>query len=412
AAHEPAAPDAPPDDPGELRRVLDEELAKLPDKYRAAVVLCELEGLSRAAAAAQMGIPEGTLSSRLAHARKVLAERLTRRGVTASATALTTLLAREAVATSVPHTLSRTTSSLAARFAPGGAVPAGASPAVVSLTDGVLKTMLLSRLRQTLAAGLLACGLIGVGGALAQQLGRPAVAPDQPAQVRPATPVDPIDPDAPVAQPKAAEPKKVAAKGIEDEDVPYAAFPAQAVVRVEDGKLIVRQRVVEYKQVRGNTFGDARTPARDVVTTARVSTVTAATHDTADIAVFDMKGNRLMPKAWKELLKADAHVLIAYDGKLPNPRELTLFKQDALLVVLPASAAPAVASVYSAPLVEAVPPSSFVPAPVQPPNVVRPAVPPRPPTPRSFLPGEGEEGRSFTPQEIPTVPGGSGRVVH
>ncbi|MBX9583076.1 MAG: sigma-70 family RNA polymerase sigma factor, partial [Gemmataceae bacterium] len=74
-APEPAAPDDPPaaHDPADLRRVIDEELAALPEKYRAAVVLCELQGLGRREAAARLGVPEGTLSSRLAHARKLLA---------------------------------------------------------------------------------------------------------------------------------------------------------------------------------------------------------------------------------------------------------------------------------------------------------------------------------------------------
>src|SRR5687767_8888778 len=101
-APEPAAP-TPPDDTAELRKVIDEELAKLPDKYRSAVVLCDLEGLPRAAAAAQLGISEGTLSSRLAHARKVLAERLSRRGVTAGSAAVTAALGRDAMAVAVPH---------------------------------------------------------------------------------------------------------------------------------------------------------------------------------------------------------------------------------------------------------------------------------------------------------------------
>ena len=66
------------------------------------------------------------------------------------------------------------------------------------------------------------------------------------------------------------------------------------------------------------------------------STVTARTFDPADVSVFDMKGNRLQNKAWRDKFKNDVHALVAYDGKLPNPRELALFKDDALLVVLPA----------------------------------------------------------------------------
>ena len=104
AAPEPTAP-PPPDDVTDLRRVIDEELSQLPDKYRTAVVLCDLEGLPRAAAAARMGIPEGTLSSRLAHARKVLAERLARRGVTATAAAMGVALSRDTRAAVLPLSL-------------------------------------------------------------------------------------------------------------------------------------------------------------------------------------------------------------------------------------------------------------------------------------------------------------------
>ena len=72
------AGEAPPD---ELREVVDRELSALPDAYRAAVVLCDLEGMSRRDAAARLGWPEGTLSGRLARARSLLASRLSRRGL-------------------------------------------------------------------------------------------------------------------------------------------------------------------------------------------------------------------------------------------------------------------------------------------------------------------------------------------
>ncbi|HYH66115.1 MAG TPA: sigma-70 family RNA polymerase sigma factor [Urbifossiella sp.] len=72
---------APPD--ADALRALDEEVAALPEHVRAAVVLCELDGASRKDAAARLGVPEGTLSSRLAKGRKLLGERLRKRGVTA-----------------------------------------------------------------------------------------------------------------------------------------------------------------------------------------------------------------------------------------------------------------------------------------------------------------------------------------
>jgi RNA polymerase sigma factor (sigma-70 family) len=352
-APEPAAPPAPFDDG--LRQAIDEELARLPDKYRAAVVLCELEGASRAAAARQLGIPEGTLSSRLAHARKVLADRLSKRGITASATGLFAALGGTGTA-HVPTTLAVTTVTSAVAFAPGGAVPLGGACAASTLATGVLKTMFASRLRHALAVALASVTVIGIGGALAQP----------PALPTPNVPNVPLVPSR-VADdypfPVAAQPKKVAAKGIEDDDVPYTSFPSQAVVRIEDGKLIVRQRSQYYEPVMEKR-GD-----QTVVSYQMKSGVSAQNHDPADVAVFDMKGNRLAPKVWKETLKADVHVLVSNDGKLPNPRELALFKQDTLVVVLP-SIAP-VAPRYGVPAT--IPAQSA-------PRTTRPALPPPAPT--------------------------------
>src|SRR5262249_48797732 len=99
--------------------VLDEELNRLPDKYRAPVVLCELEGRSRKDVAQLLRIPEGTLSSRLATARRMLAGRLRRRGYGVSAAALTALLAQQASATILPAPLIAATAQAASAFAAG-----------------------------------------------------------------------------------------------------------------------------------------------------------------------------------------------------------------------------------------------------------------------------------------------------
>jgi RNA polymerase sigma factor (sigma-70 family) len=414
AAPEPAAP-PPPDDTTELRRVVDEELARLPDKYRTAVVLCDLEGLARAAAAAQLGIPEGTLSSRLAHARKVLADRLARRGVTATAAAVAAALGGDTSAVVLPNTLANVTVSAAVRFAPGGVAPLGVSPAVSSLTDGVLKIMLVTRLRQLFAVGLLACGLTGAGIAVAQQFPfQNTIEYRVPINNQPGA--DPFAPEAqPNPQPKPPEQKKYVAKGVEDDDVPYGAFPEQAVVRVEDGKLIVRQRVQMF------TAGYEKRGEVMVAKVDRRSEVQSRTFDPADIAVFDMKGNRLSPKAWREMFKSDVHVLVGHDGKLPNPRELTLFKADTLLVVLPAQAdavevpaAPGRAGYrlrqYYEPLTNPYPPAT---PPVPGPNPFREmipapgAAPPTPPPGGTTLPvpatppAPAPGGAPTTPQPAP-----------
>ena len=97
--------------------------------------------------------------------------------------------------------------------------------------------------------------------------------------------------------------------------MPYGSFPTQAVVRIEDGKLVVRQR--------GSTLPSGRRPATAassaVTSYQRKSGVSATKHDPADVSVFDMKGNRLPPKAWKEKFKSDVHVLVAYDGQAAEP---------------------------------------------------------------------------------------------
>jgi RNA polymerase sigma factor (sigma-70 family) len=149
----PAEPTEPPD--ADALRILDEEVAGLPDHLRAAVVLCELEGASRKDAAARLGIPEGTVCSRLAKARKVLAARLRKRGVALSAAALAVLGKASA---SVPSRLADATAALAVALGP---VPS----AVAVLTKGVFRTMFFQKLKIVLAGGFLSAAL--AAGALA-----------------------------------------------------------------------------------------------------------------------------------------------------------------------------------------------------------------------------------------------------
>jgi uncharacterized protein (TIGR03067 family) len=102
----------------DVRPVLDEEIARLPEKLRAAVVLCELEGVPRPEAAHRLGVPEGTLSSRLARGKDALRRRLLKRGVALSAIGLGVILSQAAPA-AVPPTLVHATTSAAIGFAAG-----------------------------------------------------------------------------------------------------------------------------------------------------------------------------------------------------------------------------------------------------------------------------------------------------
>ena len=110
------------------------------------------------------------------------------------------------------------------------------------------------------------------------------------------------------------------------------------VLRI-DHQLIVRQRNQSVQAVERTAEGQGGA-INKVVSYERRSVVTGQKHDAADVSVFDMNGNRLADKTWREKLKVDRHALIAYDGRLPLPRELQLFKDDVLLVVLPAHAIP------------------------------------------------------------------------
>jgi RNA polymerase sigma-70 factor (ECF subfamily) len=65
----------------ELRELLDEEMSGLPDEYRAPLVLCYLQGLTNEEAARRLGQPSSSVLVALARARKLLSERLGRRGV-------------------------------------------------------------------------------------------------------------------------------------------------------------------------------------------------------------------------------------------------------------------------------------------------------------------------------------------
>ena len=165
----------PSTDPGaeltaqELRTLVDEELQQLPDRYRAPVVLCYLEGKTQEEAAHHLGWSKGTLRRRLGQGRELLRQRLLRRGVAPALALAASLTANSA--TAVPAQLIGPTVRAALGFATGMAVTAGAERAA-ALAEGGIRTMFVGKMRGMTALLLLTVGIAAGMRLLAQ--GSPA----------------------------------------------------------------------------------------------------------------------------------------------------------------------------------------------------------------------------------------------
>jgi RNA polymerase sigma factor (sigma-70 family) len=147
----------------DLEALLDREVNRLPEKYRAAIVLCELQGKSRTEASRALGLAEGTLSSRLARGRDLLRKRLSRTGLVLGSGTLTAALVPQAAPAAVPPALLLTTVRAAFSFAGGKAAITGAlSPKVIALAESGLKSLFLAKLKVATFL-LLGVGILGAG---------------------------------------------------------------------------------------------------------------------------------------------------------------------------------------------------------------------------------------------------------
>jgi RNA polymerase sigma factor (sigma-70 family) len=212
----------------DLRRDLDEELSRLPDKYRAVIVLCDLEGKTRKEVAQQLGVPDGTVASRMATARRMLAKRLTQRGVPFSGGALAAVLSEKVASASVPTSVVSSTIKTASLVAAGQA--AGViSVNVAALTEGVLKTMFVTKLKAAMVVMLLVA-LLGSAAGLVYQ----TQAADLPKSKTATKSADKADADVPRLQ------EEVKRLREENEELKKRLQQAVRKGKVDDVKLVVK----------------------------------------------------------------------------------------------------------------------------------------------------------------------------
>jgi RNA polymerase sigma factor (sigma-70 family) len=197
-----------PETEDRLLALLDQELAVLPDIYRAAIVLCDLEGKSIKTAAGELGCPQGTVGTRLARGRNLLSQRLARQGFVISGGLMATAIAQNTATAGVPPLLAATTVK-GATFVAAGQAPAPGMISVnaTALAEGVLKTTLLAKLKFTTVV-LTALTVVGTGTVALLHQGQADKPTDQPVTQTPEPAVPPqkqkVEPAAPLVTQKPA----------------------------------------------------------------------------------------------------------------------------------------------------------------------------------------------------------------
>jgi RNA polymerase sigma factor (sigma-70 family) len=144
-------------DRSDIARVIHQEIERLPQPFRLAVVTCHLEGLTQNEAANRLGWPIGTLQSRLDRGRQKLRNRLKRRGLAPSLGVIAGKFSP------VPHALTVSTAKAASTLHFGGATAGMIAPAVLAMIETTTKGMLMTKLKFGAVALVIACGLVGSG---------------------------------------------------------------------------------------------------------------------------------------------------------------------------------------------------------------------------------------------------------
>jgi RNA polymerase sigma factor (sigma-70 family) len=150
----------------DLQPLLDQEIARLPARYREVVVLCDLQGRTRREVAGQLRIAEGTVASRLATGRKTLAKRLARYVPIVSGGTLASILSQNVSSAGVPNSAVSAAVHAANQVGMGQAV-GGVSANAAALAEGTITAMFLKKLKAVtvvlLLMPVLALGMFAFG---------------------------------------------------------------------------------------------------------------------------------------------------------------------------------------------------------------------------------------------------------
>ena len=221
----------------EEAKVVLEEVARLPEAYRAAVVLCELEGLTQDEAARSLGYSDRTLRRQLARAHGLLRARLIRRGVLPTAALVATALAPEPATAALPTVTADAIARAATQFVTGGSATglvAGSSAA--TLAEGVIKAMLWTEWKSiAVAAGVFLAVGVGAGVGAGFTSPRAAARGENPKLVQKKTEAMPTD-----AQPSPADQYRCVLKRYDDALKAYEEAAKGVVAEDEIAKIYER----------------------------------------------------------------------------------------------------------------------------------------------------------------------------
>jgi RNA polymerase sigma factor (sigma-70 family) len=303
----------------ELRTVLDAELAGLPEKWRLPLILCYLEGRTQDEAAGQLKWSKSTMRRRLEEAREALGRRLTRRGVALSAALSVPLLSDCMASAAISPKLLVATVDASVRIAAGKSVLGIVSPKVTALTEGVLKTMLLTKFKIATAALILAMAGLGAAVILAQPAAEPAVTkpsveekpPQQPADAPAAGKKEPAPNQSKGPERPAAEPKALLERALQN----AAAVKKTAQKVWVIGEIATAQASAGLKEAAEETLRRAERIVRDIENDQDPDKAPRAPQYLADIAEYRAKVAENLGKA--DVKAGDAKGAVERANALP-----------------------------------------------------------------------------------------------